>query len=597
MSGDPQILSALTQPGSLTFPANLPFAKDFAAAGGHVVRRPSGHLVFYGPDHRRVLATDPEGHPLHECEWRQTSDGHASLLRTRLCLDWGQWVGLKPGGLINSTQLDLSKKPGWRRLDADDLRRMAAQAMQVPIEEVQFFYSDEDLVIDARGQATIRHKKDAFYVLEEGTFERARFMACMGAMHWHRIDFLPVVELFQSLLPGTGSAAFELIRGLYDDQNEGLAQPLPLRYRGIPTYPSDAAYRLFSAFFTPRLPRGGDPFPVFMDQARSHEVRWMPAPDPPRRYFDRAHRLCVTVKGEAVQKATRADDPAGLPFVQPGPDGFAPCERRVTIGGGALLLHQRDAIVRTPLNPAWGTIKDTVAASVGACPTGEGWQSVFGGQLPPVEPARAFSAVLIYPDDDREIGELESQPFVADYLQDLIEQVPELSSRVGRSTHVLIDGFDAAVTTCLRLDAPRYHTILYRQPAYAQKQAQALWNQLAQADHLAWLPRFKFLPAGDQGDSAYRQPYDTLFAWIPFHDFSPPEGLQRTCRRIASALRPGGFAFVIGPVAVPSHLASSGLTVLQQTRAEHLPTFAMHRTILPAARLKPDLLLCLATQR
>ena len=74
-------------------------------------------------------------------------------------------------------------------------------------------------------------------------------MACMGAMHWDRIDFLPVVELFQSLLPGTGSAVFELIRGLYDDQNVPLQTPLALRYRGIPTYPSEAAFRLFQPLF------------------------------------------------------------------------------------------------------------------------------------------------------------------------------------------------------------------------------------------------------------------------------------------------------------------------------------------------------------
>lgn len=587
--------SVLTQPGSLTFPSHLPFAKDFASAGGQVVRQPSGHLVFYGPDRRRILATDPEGHPLHECEWGPAPDGRTSLLRARLCLDWGQWVGLKPGGLVNSTQLDLSKKPGWQRLRADDLRRMAAQAMQVPFEEVNFFYGDEDLVIDARGQATIRHKKDAFYVLDEGTFERARFMACMGAMHWSRIDFLPVVELFQSLLPGTGSAAFELIRGLYDDQNEGRAQPLPLRYRGIPTYPSDAAYRLFSAFFTPHLPRGGDPLPIFMDQSRSHEVLWLPAADPPRRYFEQAHRLCITIKGEAVQKITKADDPTGLPFVKPVPNGFAPCERRVTVRGGSLLLHDGHATAGIPLSPAWGKIEETARASGETTPTGEGWQSLSGGHPLSVEPAQAFSAVLIYPDDDREIGELESQPFVADYLQDLIEHVPELSSRVGRSTAVLIDGFDAAVTTCLRLDSPRTHTILYRRPTFAQKQAQVLWNHLAQTGHLDWLPRFRFLPAADQDDSAYRQAYDTLFVWIPFQDWARPETLQRACRRTAAALRPGGLAFLVGPTAAQPHLASSGLTVLQQTPAEQLPTFAMHQTILPKARLKPYLtLFCIA---
>nr|MBI3614332.1 hypothetical protein [Nitrospirota bacterium] len=597
MSDDSQILSVLTQPGSLTFPSNLPFAKDLAAAGGRVVRHPSGHLVFYGPDHRRFLATDPDGIPLHECEWSSPSGGTATLIRARLHLDWGQWVGLKPGGLVNSTQLDLSKKPGWQKLRADDLRQMAAQAMQVPFEEVKFFYGDEDLVIAARGQATIRHKKDAFYLLEDETFDRAKFMACMGAMHWSRVDFLPVVELFQSLLPGTGSAAFELIRGLYDDQNEGQAQPLPLRYRGIPTYPSEAAYRLFSAFFTPRLPRGGDPLPIFMDQSRSHEVLWLPAADPPRRYFDQAHRLCLTIKGEVVQKVTQADDPAGLPFVKPAPNGFAPCERRVTVGGGALRLHDGNATASIPLRPAWGKIEEMAGSSGGARPAGKGWQSLFGGQFPPVEPAQAFSAVLIYPDDDREVGELESQPFVADYLQDLIEQVAELSSRVGRSATVLIDGFDAAVTTCMRLDGPRAYTVLYRHQAFAQKQAQLLWNHLAQSSHLDWLSRFAFLPAAGQDESAYRQPYDVLFAWTPFADFARPERLQEGSRRIAAALRPGGLAFLVGPASAQRHLAPAGLTILQQTPVEQLPTFAMHQSILPKARLKPDLMLHLTTKR
>jgi hypothetical protein len=65
-------------------------------------------------------------------------------------------------------------------------------------------------------------------------------------------------------------ATFELIRGLYDDQNP--SQPLPLRYRGIPTYPSEAAYRLFSAFFIPQIAGGGDPFPVFMEALRQAQL-------------------------------------------------------------------------------------------------------------------------------------------------------------------------------------------------------------------------------------------------------------------------------------------------------------------------------------
>ncbi|MEC4688531.1 MAG: hypothetical protein VST64_09540, partial [Nitrospirota bacterium] len=230
--------------------------RDFAATGGEVRGQACGHRVFYGAHGRRILATDHEGNPIHECEWIIADDGTAKLARARVRLDWGTWVGIKREGIVNTITLDLSRRPGWERTQTEDLRHMAAQALQVPYEEIRFFYGEDDLVIDARGQATIRHKKDALYILDDGTFERSRFMACLGAMHWEHIDFLPVVELFQSLLPGTGSAVFELIRGLYDDQNTGTHRPL--RYRGIPTYPSEAAFRLFSAFFTPQSPSGSD---------------------------------------------------------------------------------------------------------------------------------------------------------------------------------------------------------------------------------------------------------------------------------------------------------------------------------------------------
>src|SRR6185437_6593561 len=110
---------------------------------------------------------------------------------------------------------------------------------------------------------------------------RAHFMSCMGAMHWASVDFLPVVELFKSLLPGTGSAAFELIRGLYDDQNEGRGDPLPLRYRGIPAYPSEAAFRLFKSFFIPHAPPGQNACSFFMVPPKAHQVDGFPWPTPP----------------------------------------------------------------------------------------------------------------------------------------------------------------------------------------------------------------------------------------------------------------------------------------------------------------------------
>ena len=156
MSADP-VATALQTPGHLQFSENTPFKEDFDRAGGRVVRRQTGHLVFYRSDGRRFLATDPVGNPLHECDWGTDPKGRITLRRARVKLDWGAWVGLKPSGLVNETTLNLATKTGWQRLSADDLRAMTA---------------------------TIRHRKDALYVLEEGDFDQARFMSCMGAMHW-----------------------------------------------------------------------------------------------------------------------------------------------------------------------------------------------------------------------------------------------------------------------------------------------------------------------------------------------------------------------------------------------------------------------------
>ena len=87
----------------LQFPANSSFAQDLERAGGRVVRQVSGHLVFYRSDGRRFLATDPNGSPLHECEWSQLAVDQVRLMRVRMRLDWGQWVGIKPAGLVNET--------------------------------------------------------------------------------------------------------------------------------------------------------------------------------------------------------------------------------------------------------------------------------------------------------------------------------------------------------------------------------------------------------------------------------------------------------------------------------------------------------------
>ncbi|HSC56997.1 MAG TPA: hypothetical protein VLC51_07315 [Nitrospira sp.] len=590
MSADP-VVTALQTSGHLQFSENIPFKENLDHAGGRVVRRPTGHLVFYRSDGRRFLATDPAGNPLHECEWGIDPKGGVALIRARIKLDWGAWVGLKPSGLVNETSLNLATKPGWQRLKADDLRAMAAQALRVPLDEVRWFYRDEDFSISPSGMATIRHRKDALYVLDDGDFERARFMSCMGAMHWGLIDFLPVVELFKSLLPGTGSAVFELIRGLYDDQNEGKTSSLPLRYRGIPTYPSEAAFRLFSSFFIPRAPHAKDILSLFMDPAKAHQIEWFPSPTPPRRYFDILAGCCLTVQGGVLKKVTLANDVAGLPYMNPETRGFAPCDRTAQIVNGQVIVKDRDreTVVATPL-PQECREEPVLSPSAPVSPID--WRSLFLKGVPPLAPEEAYGAVLLYPQDDTELDELATQPFVADYIEDVAEQDREIGNILARAERVLIENGDAVIATCIVLDRPRDYTVRVQVPAFAQKQAQQLWSVCARLQQWDWLNRIRFVPITRwQQDPSSAHAFDLAYQWIPFAMEDDPLQLLTAMKELRLTLRSGGHAFVLGPASLSACLAPSGFRMIWKEPLEQLPTFRMHRTILPKARLKAGLTL------
>ena len=580
--------SALANPGNISFSGNHVFARDLAAAGGRCVEQSTGHLVFYRSDGRRFLATDPEGNPLHECEWGTNAIGDVILCRARIRLDWGQWVGLKPAGLVNETSLNLASKSGWQRLKADDLRSMAAQALRVPMEEVQFFYRDEDLQIEPTGRAAIRQRKDALYVLQDRWFEQNRFMSCMGAMHWASIDFLPVVELFKSLLPGTGSAVFELIRGLYDDQNEGKPTPRPLRYRGIPTYPSEAAFRLFSSFFTPQVPGGSNPFTLFMNPERSHQVIWLPAGSPPIRYFDQRAGTCLTLQAGLLHKVTVASDSTGLSYLSPKGRRYAPCDRSAEIAGAHVILKDRDRETTLAVTLPQGSLEQS-GESVDMSPAD--WRSVFARGVPLIPPADAYGAVLLYPEDESEIGECAAQPFVADYIQDIGERDREIGAVLSRAQRVLIQNGDAVIATCITFDRPRDYTLLVRYPAFAQKQAQQLWSVCAELQRWDWLSHVRFVSDDGLYDREAAHSYDLVYHWVRYDSGDIAVGLAERMNGISRILRGGGNAFVIGPEQLGQHGESHGLHVCWEEPVEQLPTFLMHRTILPKARLRAGLTL------
>ena len=583
----PFIKSVLEQPGVVVLPGNSRYAKNFLGSGGRVHQQSSGHLVFYGAGNRRFLMTDPEGHPLHECEWGQTANGQTQLAAARLHLEWGEWVGIRPEGLVNSTSLDLSTRPGWERLTRDDLRIMAARAMNVPIEQIRLFYSDEDLVIDQSGRATIRQRKDALYVLHDGRFEGAKFMSCMSRMNWERIDYLPVVELFLSLLLGTGSAAFELIRGLYDDQNP--SNPLPLHYRGIPVYPSEGAFRLFSQFFTASVPGSSkDPLSVFLDPTHSEEVIWLPCVDPPLRYFDPTKKLCVTIKQGVIQKATLADDPSGLSYFRPPSSGMAPYGQSVSVKDASLVLSNGVRTREFPINSSWGIASQPEPnQSPQTFPT---WHQLFPEGSPIIQPSEAFSTTLLYPDDETVIGELESQPFAMDYFDDLLDEDPELKAQMASASQILISQCDTAVGSCMRLDRQRNFTILYTYPQLAQKQAQNLWNALARSHKLNWIDSIRFLPHSQHFQTCLNKSYDILFLWVPFVHFQDHRTLGRTVNDINNLLPSGGIAFLVGSSELAEFANRHHMELIYGEYVGALPTFRLHQAILPRARLNPELM-------
>jgi hypothetical protein len=147
------------------------------------------------------------------------------------------------------------------------------------------------------------------------------------------------------------------------------------------------------------------------------------------------------------------------------------------------------------------------------------------------------------------------------------------------------------VLTCMNLDRPMNYTVLYNRPAFAQKQAQNLWNRLAQENHLDWSKRIMFLQAGTSKTPVYSLMYDVIFRWVQFTDFNHPLIIDEIVKSIADSLRVGGLAFVVGPPEITSLLRIHGLRLVRNEQVKDLSTFRLHQSILPRAHIKDGLML------
>jgi hypothetical protein len=204
-------------------------------------------------------------------------------------------------------------------------------------------------------------------------------------------------------------------------------------------------------------------------------------------------------------------------------------------------------------------------------------------------PAQAFSTVLLYPDTQEAIGEKESQPFVFDFLDDFLEEHPEISRRRGEAERILLSHCEAALGPCLKWDRPQHYTLWYTWPEFSQKYAQQIWNTLNRANRLAWLRNIQFLQFQDGLLDRQQLAFDFIYLWIPFSDYSQSMRTDLWTGWFVNHLSPGGIGCIAGPTRLGEKFQRRRLPVVHAEQGKSLPTFRIHQTILPYGWLNSEL--------
>ena len=127
-------------------------------------------------------------------------------------------------------------------------------------------------------------------------------------------------------------------------------------------------------------------------------------------------------------------------------------------------------------------------------------------------------------------------------------------------------------------------------PAFACKQAQQLWTQCHEIQRWEWLQRTQFTLASAQPPATpVGASHDLGYVWVPYAEFEQASLLVARVRLLAQRTKTGGNAFVVGPARLGDELPKAGFQLCWQEAVERLPTFAMHKTILPKAKLRSGL--------
>ncbi len=547
---------------------------------------PTGHTVFYNSLGKRFLMTDPSGNILHEAEWeRDQSSNEIKLKHVRMQLDCQQWIGIRPKAKTFSTHISIKSQPNWERMTLDDLRHGASQAWQVPFSEVKYFYHDKNFITTGEGEYDVQLQKDGLYVLINGNFEKTQFVSFMFTVNWEHLDLIPVVELFQSTLPGSGGAVFEFIWGLYEDQSRDNTM-LPLRYRGLPTYPSSEAYNIFSAFFEPRGPKGEKILDVFMNADRSHEIEWTPKSHPPWRYFDTQHKISLTVQEGYLFKVTSWNDPAAIPFINTAQGGRGSCQRYMEVLENRIVLHDAQQKREISLKPDWN-IEPSGPVPVPA-PQSFGWKKFFEGNVPEVDPIKILYTVPFYPEGADPIDESSLQPMALDQIFYYMENHKGMPEKLESVKRVLIHTFDTVISGCIDCTHEREYVVLYGDPEFAVKNAQQLWNYSVTRKQLDGVSRVRFLPEMEYVEEAYEQKYDMIFKWIPFMYHHERETAEQILMSVTNALEPGGILFLQGPHPIRGLFDHYNLISHKGDAIINMPFFRQHLKMCPENTINPE---------
>tara|TARA_B100000959_G_scaffold85350_1_gene90748 strand:- start:8327 stop:10276 length:1950 start_codon:yes stop_codon:yes gene_type:complete len=613
-----ELISTLTHPGNVRFHANknevltiLKEAKNLkkisigdietwfldnkpTIANTRIRRYSTGHFVFYNSEGKRFLFADPEGHPLHECEWKTNAKVKgAELTSVRMQLDCKQWVGIKPNANTFSVVVNLKEDPRSLEMSLDDLRKKAARAWDIPISEIEHFYKDENFIRHGANTYEIRLTKDALYLLVNETFDQTIFVSNMPKTNWEALDIITVVELFQSVPPGAGGAAFEFLWGLREDQARE-KQPEPLRFRGLPVYPSEKAFQIFSAFFSPTAPGGEDVMDVFMDFHRSHQISWNLRANPPWRYFSDEHSVCLTVQDNFLYKVTSVDDSTALPFTNCSRGAKDSCQRQAHVSKDSIVLLDSEEVVKTiPLLSQWQISPQN--ADIPKQPAQPfGWRKFFKYSLPKVDPAKAALAVPFYPEGAKKIEERSLQPMVVDQIFLYMEMFQGMPGRLEKTDRVLVHNFDAAIAGCIDCKRKRTYKVLFNSPEFAQRNAHFLWDYAVSKGQLNNLREVFFLQEKEYAESVYKEEYEMIFRWIPFESYHDPITCENILNSVCHAMASNALLFIVGPSRISNSFKNHSLQNIFSDPVKDMPFFMQHKKMYPETQVNSEVSVFLA---